>query len=74
MMRAQKQEKNFLFVYLKLSAVFGLGWASAFFAVAFLVFSYLFVVLTAYQSVFIFLAFVCKKNVLLLYRNLFFPG
>lgn len=74
MMRAQKQEKNFLFVYLKLSAVFGLGWASAFFAVAFPVFSYLFVVLTAYQSVFIFLAFVCKKNVLLLYRNLFFQG
>ena len=46
MLRAQKQENKLIPVYLKISTVFGLGWASAFLAVFFPVFSYLFVILT----------------------------
>ena len=69
MLRAQRQEKSSVFIYIKISTVLGLGWASIFIAELFPVFSYLFVVLTAFQGVYIFLAFVCKRNVLTLYRN-----
>ena len=63
MLRAQKQENKLIPVYLKISTVFGLGWASAFLAVFFPVFSYLFVILTAFQGVYIFFAFVyCLKD------------
>ena len=70
MLRAQKQEKNSLFIYIKLSTILGLGWASIYIAVLWPEFSYVFVALTAFQGVYIFLAFVCKKNVLTLYRSL----
>jgi hypothetical protein len=69
MLRAQRQEKSSVFIYIKISTVLGLGWASIFIAVLFPEFSYLFVVLTAFQGVYIFMAFVCKRNVLTLYRN-----
>ena len=70
MLRAQRQEKSSVLIYVKISTILGLGWASAFIAVLFPVFSYVFVVLTTFQGVYIFLAFVCKRNVLTLYRNL----
>ena len=70
MLRAQKQEKSSVFIYIKISTLLGLGWTSTFIAVLFPVFSYVFVVLTTFQGVYIFLAFVCKKNVWMLYRNL----
>ena len=79
-LRAQKQElsscaiverKRLVVVHIKISTVVGLGWASAFVAVLFPVFSYVFVILTTFQGVYIFLAFVCKRNVLTLWKNLF---
>ena len=71
MLRAQKQERRLLVVHLKIATVVGLGWASAFLAVLFPIFSYVFVILTAFQGVYIFLAFACKRNVLALWKNLF---
>ena len=71
MLRAQKQEKRLVGVHLKIATVVGLGWASAFLAVLFPIFSYVFVILTAFQGVYIFLAFACKRNVLAMWKNLF---
>ena len=70
LLRAQKQEKSSVFIYIKISTLLGLGWASIFIAVFLPVFSYVFVALTTLQGFYIFLAFVCKRNVLTLYRNL----
>jgi apolipoprotein N-acyltransferase len=71
MLRAQKQEKSSVFIYIKISTLLGLGWTSTFIAVIFPVFSYVFVFLTSFQGVYIFLAFVCNKNVLKLYKSLY---
>ena len=70
LLRAQKQEKSSVFIYIKLSTILGLGWASIFIAVFLQVFSYVFLALTTLQGFYIFLAFVCNRNVLTLYRNL----
>ena len=70
LLRAQKQEKSSVFIYVKISTILGLGWASIFIAVFLPVFSYVFIALTTLQGFYIFLAFVCKKNVVTLYRNI----
>jgi hypothetical protein len=70
MLRAQKQEKSSMFIYIKISTLIGLGWTSAFLAIAFPVLSYVFIFLTSFQGLYIFLAFVCNRNVLMLYKRL----
>ena len=70
MLRAQTQEKSSVFVYIKISTLLGLGWSSTFIAAIFRVFSHMFVFLTTLQGVYIFLAFLCNKNVLMLYKRL----
>ena len=70
MLRAQKREKSSVFIYVKISTILGLGWSSTFIAVFFPVFSYVFVFLTTFQGVYIFVGLVCNRNVLKLYRNL----
>ncbi len=70
MLRAQKREKSSVLIYVKISTILGLGWSSTFIAVLFPVFSYVFVFLSTFQGVYIFVAFVCNRNVLTLYRNL----
>ena len=71
MLRAQRQEKSSIFIYIKISTLIGLGWTSAFIAISFPVFSYAFIFLTTFQGLYIFLAFVCNKNVLMLYKRLY---
>ena len=71
MLRAQRQEKSSIFMYIKISTLIGLGWTSAFIAITFPVFSYAFIFLTTFQGLYIFLAFVWNKNVLMLYKRLY---
>ena len=71
MLRAQKQEKSSLFIYIKIAILLGLGWSCSFFALLIPVFTYVYVIFTAFQGAYIFLAFVCNKNVLMLYKRRF---
>ena len=71
MLRAQREEKSSIFIYIKISTLIGLGWTSAFIAITFPVLSYAFIFLTSFQGLYIFLAFICNKNVLMLYKRLY---
>ncbi|XP_013416549.1 G-protein coupled receptor Mth [Lingula anatina] len=66
-------EKRRLILYIKLSAVMGLTWITAYFSMATKISElwFLFIFLNTWLGVFIFLAFICNKKVYNLLKNLF---
>lgn len=66
-----KHNRNFFAIYAKLSTITGITWIFGFiyFFTKIAVFEYLFIILNASQGVFLFLAFICNKRVLNLYKS-----
>ena len=67
-----QKDRNYFSIYARLSTVTGLTWLSSIPAVlsGSAVFAYIFSVLNCSQGIFIFIAFICNKRVVNLYRNM----
>ena len=67
-----QKDRNYFIIYARLSTVTGLTWLSSIPAVlsGSAVFAYIFSVLNCSQGIFIFIAFICNKRVVNLYRNM----